>query len=74
MGGKKEDIVICLESPHIRKAVFEYMKSHYREWTGNPNLLYNIMAYELQYICYCDKSQQMFRDWLKAKYSRYQVT
>jgi hypothetical protein len=68
MGGKKEDVVICLESPHIRKAVLEYMKLHHMEWAGNPNLLYNIMAYELQYICYCDKSQQMFRDWLKSKY------
>lgn len=27
------------------------------------------MAYELQYICYCDKSQQMYRNWLKEKYS-----
>jgi hypothetical protein len=69
MGGKKEDVVICLESPHIREAVLEYIKIHYREWTGNPNLLYNIMAYELQYICYCDKSQQMFRVWLQSEYS-----
>lgn len=68
MGGKKETVVICLESSHIRQAVLEYMKLHYKEWKDNPNLLYNIMAYELQYICYCDKSQQMFRDWLKSKY------
>jgi hypothetical protein len=69
MGGKKEDMVICLESPHIRQAVLNYMQLHYREWTDNPNLLYNIMAYELQYICYCDKSQQMFRNWLISKYA-----
>jgi hypothetical protein len=69
MGGKKEDLVICLESPHIRTAVSEYIKLHKNEWTENPDLLYNIMAYELQYICYCDKSQQMFRDWLKLRYS-----
>jgi hypothetical protein len=69
MGGKKEDVVICLESPHIRQAVLEYMKLHYKEWIDNPDLLYNIMAYELQYICYCDRSQQMFRNWLKIKYS-----
>ena len=69
MGGKKEDMVICLESPHIRQAVLDYMMIHYREWTGNPNLLYNIMAYELQYICYCDKSQEMFRNWLTSKYA-----
>jgi hypothetical protein len=68
MGGKKEDVVICLESPHIRQAVLEYMKIHHYDWTGNPDLLYNIMAYELQYLCYCDKSQQMFREWLMSKY------
>ena len=68
MGGKKEDVVICLESPHIRQAILEYIEMHYHEWEENPNLLYNIMAYELQYICYCDKSQQMFRDWLKTKH------
>ncbi len=69
MGGKKENVVICLESDNIREAILEFMQLHYREWINNPNLLYNIMAYELQYICYCDKSQQMFRDWLKVKYS-----
>src|SRR5678815_3930396 len=26
------------------------------------------MAYELQYICYCNKSQEMFREWLTAQY------
>ena len=71
-GGKKEDVVLCLESPDIRQAVVEYIKLHYREWTDNPNLLYNIMAYELQYICYCDISQKMFRDWLKSKYGEIQ--
>jgi hypothetical protein len=70
MGGKKEDVVLCLENQYIREAVLEYIKIHYREWTDNPNLLYNIMAYELQYICYCDKSQQMFHEWLKSNYSQ----
>lgn len=69
MGGIKEDVVICLESPHIKDAVLEYMKMHSGEWKNNPNLLYNIMAYELQYICFCDKSQEMFRNWLGKKYS-----
>ena len=68
MGGRKEDVVICLESPHTRKAIEQYIKLHYTEWTENPDLLYNIMAYELQYICYCDISQHMFRDWVKSKY------
>jgi hypothetical protein len=69
MGGKKEDVVICLESPHIRQAVLDYIKLHYREWIDNPDLLYNIMAYELQYVCYCDRSQEMFRKWLLSKYT-----
>jgi len=73
MGGKKEDMVICLESRHIQSAVLEYMKLHYREWIDNPNLLYNIMAYELQYMCFCEKSQQMFRNWLKSKYTDIQT-
>jgi hypothetical protein len=68
MGGKKENVVICLESLHTREAILEYIKIHHEEWLNNPDLLYNIMAYELQYICYCEKSQQMFREWLKAKY------
>ena len=69
MGGKKENVVICLESPHIREAVQEYIKIHHKEWKENPNLIYNIMGYELQYICYCNRSQQMFRDWLKKEYN-----
>jgi hypothetical protein len=68
MGGKKEDVVICLESPYIRQAVLDYMKIHHHEWSDNKDLLYNIMAYELQYICYCDRSQEMFREWLLSKY------
>lgn len=73
MGGKKENVVICLESPHIREAVQEYIKIHYKEWKANPNLIYNIMGYELQYICYCNRSQQMFRDWLKNEYHNLSV-
>lgn len=73
MGGKKENVVICLESPHIRQAIQEYIKIHYKEWKENPNLIYNIMGYELQYICYCNRSQQMFRDWLRKEYTSLSV-
>ncbi len=68
MGGRKETVVICLESPHIREAVKKYMKLRYEHWKKMPDLMYNIMGYELMYICYCERSQQMFRDWLKAKH------
>lgn len=69
MGGKKENVVICLESDHIKEAILEYMKPAAERWKRNPDLLYNIMGYELMYICYCEKSQQMFRQWLKDKYN-----
>jgi beta-galactosidase GanA len=68
MGGGRGEVVICLESPHIKSAIEEYIQREAPRWKKNPELLYNIMAYELQYICYCDRSQQMFRDWLRQKY------
>jgi len=68
MGGKKENVVICLESPHIREAVERYIERESRQWLKNPDLLYNVMAYELQYICYCERSQQMFRNWLEDRH------
>ena len=69
MGGtKKENAVICLESPHIRQAVDEYIRINIPKFHCNPQLLYNIMAYELMYICYCERSQQMFRHWLADKH------
>jgi beta-galactosidase GanA len=70
MGGKKENTVICLESSHIREAVERYIEREWKQWLKNPNLLYNIMAYELQYICYCERSQQMFRAWLEKKHGK----
>jgi hypothetical protein len=65
---KMENTVICLESPRIRKAIEEYIRLNIPKFNANPELLYNIMAYELMYICYCDRSQRMFRDWLANKH------
>ncbi len=68
MGGGRGDVVICLESLHIRRAIEQYIQDEAPGWKKNPELLYNIMGYELQYICYCERSQQMFREWLRQKY------
>ncbi|MCC6393652.1 MAG: beta-galactosidase [Bryobacterales bacterium] len=69
MGGtKRENTVICLESPHTRRAVEEYIRLNTPKFHANPQLLYDIMAYELMYICYCDRSQHMFRQWLADKH------
>jgi hypothetical protein len=69
MGGRKENVLICLESEAIRQAVSQYNREHAQEWCNNPNLLYNILAYELMYICYCDESARMFRNWLRQRHA-----
>ena len=68
MGGRKENVVICLESEEIRRAVSQYNREHQHEWWHNPHLIYNILAYELMYMCYCEKSVEMFRQWLREKH------
>ena len=68
MGGRKENVVICLESEEIRLAVSQYNREHQHEWRHNPHLVYNILAYELMYMCYCEKSVHMFRQWLREKH------
>jgi beta-galactosidase GanA len=69
MGGtKKENVVICLESPRIKEAVAEYIRTNIPKFHANPELLYDIMAYELMYMCYCDRSQHAFREWAGRKH------
>ncbi len=65
---KPENTVICLESPRIRQAIDEYIRINIPRMHANPELLYNILAYELMYMCYCERSQQGFRAWLKTKH------
>jgi len=67
-GSKRENIVICLESPHTKEAVEEYIRTNIPKFHANSELLYDIEAYELMYICYCERSQRMFHDWLGKKY------
>ncbi|MGC4052778.1 MAG: beta-galactosidase [Paludibaculum sp.] len=69
MGGtKRENVVICLESRHIREALEDYIRINIPKLRTNPNLLYNILAYELTYICYCEESRRMFARWLHQKH------
>ncbi len=67
-GSKRENVVICLESPHVKEAVEEYIRTNIPKFHANPELLYDIEAYELMYICYCERSQRMFHNWLEKKY------
>jgi len=68
MGGRKENVVLCLENQKILDAIDEYNRIHAKEWVNDPSLLYVILAYELTYMCYCDESLRRFRLWLEEKH------
>ncbi|WP_127583312.1 alpha-amylase family protein [Paenibacillus koleovorans] len=68
MGGRKENVIICLENEHILDAIDQYNKEHAPGWVGMPNLMYVILGYELTYMCYCDTSIARYREWLKDKH------
>ncbi|MDA0338092.1 MAG: beta-galactosidase, partial [bacterium] len=73
MGGRKENVVICMESDAVRAAVRQYNNEHVHEWRHAPNLLYNIVQYELMYMCYCAESIAMYHAWLAQKYGGIEV-
>ena len=68
MGGRKENVVICLENPKILDAIDEYNRIHAKEWVHDSSLLYVILGYELSYMCYCEESLRLFRIWLKERH------
>lgn len=66
MGGGGEPVVVCLESPYTRRAIREYIEKHAGRWSGRPEVHANILGGELFYICYCDYTLGMFREYLKG--------
>jgi len=68
MGGGSEPVVVCLESTHTKTAIEEYLKARAPKWKDDPKLLVDIMGGELSYICYCDTTLALFRDYLKEQH------
>lgn len=68
MGGRKENVVICLENKHILEAIDQYTVEKAPLWKNRKELTYIILAYELTYICWCDESIRRFRAWLKERH------
>ena len=68
MGGRKENVVICLENERILEAIDEYNQIHAADWINLPNLAYIILGYELSYLCYCGESLRRFRLWLEERH------
>jgi len=66
LGGGKEPVVVCLESPHTRRAIEEYIREKAGAWKDDPKVKVNIMGGELSYICYCKYTLGMFREYLRG--------
>ncbi|MFB3892040.1 MAG: beta-galactosidase [Phycisphaerae bacterium] len=81
LGGGKDPVVICLESPAMRDAIKESittrldaklaaMKKAGAEKSDLNSKIAVSMGYEYMYICYCEESRGMFAAWLKNKYGQ----
>ncbi len=69
IGGRTEgDCIICLESPHTREAVIEYFKKKVPTFRDNPRVKFYSLDWEFAYICFCERTLQMWRQWLVRKY------
>lgn len=68
MGGGNEEVVICLESPHMKEAMAKAIAAKTPRPEDLPNMLVHVMEGELSYCCYCEHTQQMFRKWLLERH------
>jgi len=69
IGGRAQgDCVICLESPHTREAVVEYFKKKVPLFRDNPRVKFYSLDWEFAYICFCERTLQMWRSWLAEKH------
>lgn len=68
IGGDEGDVLICLESPRTREAVVEYFRKVVPELRRDGVSKYVDMDFEFAYICFCDRTRALFRDWLRGRY------
>lgn len=68
IGGDTGDVLICLESPRTREAVVEYLKKTVPALVRGGVSKYYDMDFEFAYVCFCDRTREMFRDWLEGQY------
>ncbi len=60
--------VICLESPHTRLACVEAYRKILPAQMQSRTRLISLLDYEYFYICYCDRTRDLFRSWLEEKF------
>jgi len=61
-------VIICLESPHTRDAIAKMIAQFEREHAGDRGHLVQNMDFEYAYVCYCERTRQMWARWLERKY------
>jgi hypothetical protein len=62
------DCVICLESPHTRQACVEAYRKILPAQMQSKTRQISLLDYEYYYICYCERSRDLFRSWLEEKF------
>jgi beta-galactosidase len=68
MGGGNEEIVICLESPHMKHAMAQAIRAKTPRPEDRPDMLVHVMEGELSYCCYCDHTQRLFRQFVVERH------
>lgn len=66
--GERHMIPPCIENSEFLDLLKKYITESSEKWKINPDILAHTFGYELGYICYCNKSKEMFQGWLKEKY------
>ena len=64
------DMRVCLESPHTREANARMIEQFERMHAGDRQThLLQQLGFEYTYVCYCEATRKMWRDWLQRKHA-----
>ena len=71
IGGVAEgECVICLENERMREAISQYIERETKKKRANPATKFYSLDWELAYICFCDGTLAMWRDWLRERHGK----
>jgi hypothetical protein len=69
-GGQGETVVICIESPLTRQAISAYIREKVAPvLEARKDVPIHAINWEAAYICYCERTRDMFRQFLSERYS-----
>jgi hypothetical protein len=69
-GGQGETVVICIESPLTRQAISAYIREKVAPvLAAQRDIPIHAINWEAAYVCYCERTRDMFRQFLSERYS-----